>query len=262
MFNPRESSAGPWWTRCEPSDSSPRVAVKRLAHVDRTPEVRYAELAVAMSDERHNEAMSSPRVLIVGDDSLARAGLVALVSTLSEVELVGQAAAADDAASTLDAFKPDIALWDLGWSPDVAFERLAEYNEAEVSVVALVSHEEHASRARASGARGVLARDVGAASLQAALAAVAQGMLVLDPELTPTWAYAGPPGDAVEALTRRELQVLRLLAEGSPNKAIAYRLDISDHTVKFHVNSIFTKLHAQSRTEAVAIATRLGLILL
>ncbi len=214
-----------------------------------------------MSHDRHNEAKSSPRVLVVGDDSLARAGLVALVSTLSDVELVGQAAAEDDAASTLDAFNPDIALWDLGWSPSIAFERLAEYTEAQVSVIALAPHEEHASRARASGARGVLARDVGAASLQAALTAVAQGMLVQDPELTPAVPHS-PPGDAVEALTRRELEVMRLLAEGSPNKAIAYRLDISEHTVKFHVNSIFTKLHAQSRTEAVAIATRLGLILL
>lgn len=138
-----------------------------------------------MSHDRHNEARSSPRVLVVGHDSLARARLVALVSTLSDAELVGQAAAADDAASTLDAFNPDIALWDLGWTPSIAFERLTEYSEAEVSVVALVSHEEHASRARASGARGVLARDVDAASLQAALTAVAQGMVVLDPELTP-----------------------------------------------------------------------------
>ncbi len=219
------------------------------------------KLAAVMSNDRHNEARSSPRVLVVGDDSLARAGLVALVSALSDVELVGQATAEDDAASTLDAFNPDIALWDLGWSPSIAFERLAEYSQAEVSVVALAPDEEHASRARASGARGVLARDVGAASLQAALTAVAQGMLVLDPELTPAVPHA-PPGDALEALTRRELEVLRLLAEGSPNKAIAYRLDISEHTVKFHVNSIFTKLHAQSRTEAVAIATRLGLVLL
>ncbi len=66
----------------------------------------------------------------------------------------------------------------------------------------------------------------------------------------------------VETLTRRELEVLRLLAEGLPNKAVAYRLDISEHTVKFHVNSILTKLSAQSRTEAVTTATRLGLILL
>ncbi|MBI1880571.1 MAG: response regulator transcription factor, partial [Chloroflexi bacterium] len=63
-------------------------------------------------------------------------------------------------------------------------------------------------------------------------------------------------------LTPRELEVLQLLAEGLPNKAIARRLDISDHTVKFHVNAILSKLSAQSRTDAVVRATRLGLILL
>ena len=70
------------------------------------------------------------------------------------------------------------------------------------------------------------------------------------------------PVPPVEELTPRELEVLGLLAEGLANKAIAYRLDISEHTVKFHVNSILSKLGAQSRTEAVIYATRLGLILL
>ena len=63
-------------------------------------------------------------------------------------------------------------------------------------------------------------------------------------------------------MTRRELEVLQLVAEGLPNKSIADRLDISEHTVKFHVNAIMGKLGAQSRTEAVTRATRMGLILL
>jgi DNA-binding NarL/FixJ family response regulator len=75
-----------------------------------------------------------------------------------------------------------------------------------------------------------------------------------------------PPGDAgqplVEPLTPRELEVLRLMAEGLPNKGIAQRLEISEHTVKFHVNAILGKLGVESRTEAVVRATRLGLILL
>jgi len=66
----------------------------------------------------------------------------------------------------------------------------------------------------------------------------------------------------LEELTAREMEVLQLLAEGLPNKSIAQRLDISEHTVKFHVNAILRKLEAQSRTEAVVQATRLGLILL
>jgi DNA-binding NarL/FixJ family response regulator len=70
------------------------------------------------------------------------------------------------------------------------------------------------------------------------------------------------PQPPAEELTPRELEVLQLLAEGLSNKAIAYRLDISEHTVKFHVNAILGKLSAQSRTEAVVQATRLGLIIL
>jgi two-component system nitrate/nitrite response regulator NarL len=70
------------------------------------------------------------------------------------------------------------------------------------------------------------------------------------------------PGLPVEDLTPRELEVLQLLAEGLPNKAIGLRLSISEHTVKFHVNAILGKLGAQSRTDAVVRATRLGLIIL
>ena len=211
------------------------------------------------------KAAYSPRVLIVGNDSLARAGLMSLVSGLSGVRIAGQASDREDAGLTLDAFKPDMIVWDLGWSDEIAFERMAEYHDAGITVVALASEDEEASRARTAGAVGVLSRDVNADGLQAALTAVTHGMVVLDPQFSSAVPYtaARQSSDAtVETLTRRELEVLRLLAEGSPNKTVAYRLDISEHTVKFHVNSILTKLNAQSRTEAVTTATRLGLILL
>jgi DNA-binding NarL/FixJ family response regulator len=86
----------------------------------------------------------------------------------------------------------------------------------------------------------------------------------VDPSFTEQipWPPARPDGVPLEELTAREMEVLQLLAEGLPNKSIAQRLDISEHTVKFHVNSILRKLEAQSRTEAVVQATRLGLILL
>ncbi len=211
------------------------------------------------------QAGDSPRVLVVGNDSLARAGLMSLVSELSDVTSAGQASDREDAALTLDAFKPDLIVWDLGWSDETAFERMAEYHDAGVTIVALTSEDDEASRARAAGAVGVLSRSVNADGLQAALTAVGHGMVVLDSRFSSAVPYAAarqPSAATVETLTRRELEVLRLLAEGSPNKAVAYRLDISEHTVKFHVNSILTKLHAQSRTEAVTTATRLGLILL
>jgi DNA-binding NarL/FixJ family response regulator len=87
---------------------------------------------------------------------------------------------------------------------------------------------------------------------------------VIEPELLPLLRPDSSPDlpPLPEPLTPREQEVLQLLAEGLPNKAIARQLEISDHTVKFHVNAIMGKLGAQSRTEAVVRATRLGLVLL
>ena len=122
----------------------------------------------------------------------------------------------------------------------------------------------HAASIWAAGARGLLLRTSSPAGLAAALTAVAQGLAVLDPELTaavsPVRDSAPPPLNV--DLTPREQEVLQLLAEGLPNKAIADKLGISEHTAKFHINSILGKLSARSRTEAVTRATRLGLIVL
>jgi DNA-binding NarL/FixJ family response regulator len=89
-------------------------------------------------------------------------------------------------------------------------------------------------------------------------------LVVIDPALCGAVMPSGEPSPEAptEALTPRELDVLQLMAEGLANKAIAQKLGISDHTVKFHVNAIMSKLNAQSRTEAVVRATRLGLIIL
>ena len=107
-------------------------------------------------------------------------------------------------------------------------------------------------------------RTASAVRLEATIHAVAQGLAVIEPELLADVWPAGPPveSDLAEELTPRELEVLQLLAEGLANKAIAQRLTISEHTVKFHVNAIMSKLGAQSRTAAVVRATRLGLIML
>jgi DNA-binding CsgD family transcriptional regulator len=103
----------------------------------------------------------------------------------------------------------------------------------------------------------VLSRDASEAALIAAVQAAAAGLLVTDPDLQlvePTRV----PGDI--ELTPREMEVLRLLADGLPNKGIAFALGISDHTAKFHVGQILSKLDAGSRTEAVTIAIRRGLL--
>ena len=106
--------------------------------------------------------------------------------------------------------------------------------------------------------------------MAAALVAATQGLGVLDPGFIPAMASAAGDDEAagrgkftlVEELTLRELEVLRLMAEGLPNKTIALRLGISEHTVKFHVSGIYTRLGAASRTEAVRLGVRQGLIVL
>jgi two-component system, NarL family, nitrate/nitrite response regulator NarL len=94
--------------------------------------------------------------------------------------------------------------------------------------------------------------------------AVAQGLLALDESFATILLRdaPSPPEELAEPLTRRELEVLQLLSQGLPNKRIAQRLGISEHTVKFHVNALLGKLGVQSRSEAIVHAVRLGLVVL
>ena len=155
-------------------------------------------------------------------------------------------------------------LWDLGWNSSAALDGLSELRERSSPIVALLPDPAQANEAWSAGARGLLLRDVDASTLLATLRAVYEGLTVFAPELSTTRPAVlnREPGLLVEELTPRELEVLQLLAEGLPNKSITQKLSISEHTVKFHVNVVLGKIGAQSRTEAVIRATRLGLILL
>ena len=201
------------------------------------------------------------RALIIAGDPLARAGLSALLA--DQVTVVG--ALEDLTPEATASYAPTAILWDLGYTPAVAIERIADVRDLRLAIVALLPDEASAADAWSAGARGLMLRRAGAESLASALVAVTRGLIVIDPALsalllsTPDRARLEPP---VDALTSRELQVLQLLAEGLPNKAIAGRLKISEHTVKFHVNAILSKLGVQSRTEAVVRASRLGLIMI
>jgi DNA-binding NarL/FixJ family response regulator len=120
---------------------------------------------------------------------------------------------------------------------------------------------EHARQGRLAG--GVIAQDADAETVVAAIHAAYHGLHVVDPEVVKV-DLASPADDEAEALpsmlSPREREVLGLVAAGLPNKAIARTLGISDHTVKFHVSSVLTKLGASSRTEAVTLATRQGIL--
>ena len=154
-----------------------------------------------------------------------------------------------------------MALYDLATGDPWHLSELA----GALPVVALISDEAHAGDALAGGARGIVSREAGPERLAAALAAAHRGLVVLEGGLS-TWvrapaSFAGATSGP-DALTPRESEVLALLAEGLPNKAIAQRLGIGDRTAKFHVESILAKLGAESRSEAIVIAARRGMITL
>ena len=211
------------------------------------------------------EATGDLRVLVVATDPLARAGLGAVLAGHPCFIVVGQVGAGPDISSSLEVYLPEVIVWDLGWDPASSLEWLSDLSEAAPPVVALLPDDSYLTEVSAAGPRGILLRESAPDVLAAALSAVSQGLVVLHPEFGhPALPAPGrrPDSPPVEALTRREVEVLQLLAEGLPNKSIADRLSITEHTVKFHVNAIMGKLGAQSRTEAVTRATRLGLILL
>ena len=187
-------------------------------------------------------------VAIVALDPLIRMGLAAVLG--SDFNISGQAATLAEA----DIFEPDVILWD--FNPDEEVEGLS------VPIVALIQEVEvSANEVLSAGAAGVLYRDAEADKIVAALEAVTQGLVVLEPTLTASLREVILDAN-VEPLTAREQEVLQLLAQGAPNKTVARTLEISESTAKFHTSAILSKLGAKSRTEAVVRAAQLGLILL
>ena len=204
--------------------------------------------------------MTLLRVLVVCRDRLSRAGLAAVLDQRSGLTVVGQIAGDDNTLLPLDIYVPDVIVWDVSWETSNAVNSLGLLPEDALPVLALAVTSDQAAQARAAGAQALLSRDASPEALAAAAVALSHGLQVTDPALSGVSAAATPAPGSASLFTPREQDVLKLLAEGLPNKGVASRLEVSEHTVKFHVNSIMGKLNAQSRTEAVTLATRLGLL--
>lgn len=215
------------------------------------------------------------RLLVLASDLLARTGLANLLDAEPDLNVIAQAAPDGDLEAILAVYQPQIVLWDMAWASETDLALLADLLQPDgtlgtelptqpARLVALAAHETGARFAWDAGARAILLRTAPLPRLLTAIMAAAEGLIVVDEPLFPLLVRLAPieeqPLD--EPLTPRELDVLQLLAQGLANKTIARRLEISEHTVKFHVNSILAKLGAQSRTDAVVRASRAGLVLL
>jgi two-component system, NarL family, response regulator YdfI len=210
------------------------------------------------------------RAFIVAASPLARAGLENLLAA-REVEVVGSTGTVEALTGQLADAAPDVVLIDSsGESLESLLESVAASGlVSDVNIVVLGDGSSAAASAEAlsAGFRAVLPGDISPDQLVATLQAAASGLMVLHPaQVKDGFPAASAPqrdvDELAEALTRRESEVLQMLAAGLGNKEIAARLGISEHTVKFHVASILGKLGAGSRTEAVSIGIRRGLVLL
>lgn len=209
------------------------------------------------------------RVLVSASSPVLRAGLESLIASTDGVSVQGRPFDPRSLAFDVDALHPDVVIIAEDAEDDDVLSS-AQTLLAAPRAPAIIAVRERvdpqwASEALRAGVRVVLPRDATADELRAAIGAAATGLAVVPAELASA-IFAGAARRAVESnakpLTPREIEVLHMLAGGMGNKAIAQRLGISSHTVKYHVGSIMTKLSAASRTEAVTIGLRQGLVLL
>ncbi len=200
------------------------------------------------------------KLAVVSTDPEMRRRLTAWVAELPEVTVMAEATPGEAIDFVRGRSAPQAILWSQSWT-DPSPTDLRRVARAGIPVVCLVSSSEEARRAESAGAAGVLSHSSDLAAVAAALAAVVAGLTVHDPQMDPGGiAGSTEPENGIEALTSREMDVLRLMAEGLSNRAVALRLGIRESTVKDHVNAILGKLDAESRTEAVILGLRKGLL--
>jgi DNA-binding NarL/FixJ family response regulator len=206
------------------------------------------------------------RVLVVDDHPIVRAGVVALVEAADDLEVAGTAATGEEAVALVPALRPDVVLMDLrlpGIDGDEATARILS-SSPEVRVVVLTTYENDDAilRAIGSGASGYLLKASPEEELLAGIRAVAAGEVALAPSVARVLVQqaARPAAASAPLLSARELEVLRLVAEGLSNRRIGERLFLGEATVKTHLLHAFTKLEVRDRTRAVTRAMELGLL--
>jgi DNA-binding NarL/FixJ family response regulator len=204
-------------------------------------------------------------ILVADDHPIVCDGLTAVLSTQPDFAVVGAAYNGAQAVARTVELRPDILLLDLAMPDLSGVEVLSRLHEHSLPTRAIVftayDTDERIVSAVRAGARGYMLKGAPRDELFRAIRVVHAGGSLLEPLVaTKLLRQVSQPAPEGGALTAREREVLGLLAQGSPNKAIARALGISERTVKFHVTAIMHKLNAENRTEAVTLAAQRGLI--
>ncbi len=204
------------------------------------------------------------RIFVIDDHPVVREGLVASLEDDPEFEVVGAAGSVEEALPLVASRQPDVVLLDLelpGIDGIAAIPNLAAVSSAaRILILTAYDTDERVLGAIRAGAKGYLLKGASLEEIARAIRTVHAGESYLQARIaTKVLAELGP-GKRAATLSDRERDVLRLVADGQSNKQIARRLRITERTVKFHVTSILNKLGAENRAQAVALATRRGLL--
>jgi two-component system, NarL family, response regulator LiaR len=204
------------------------------------------------------------RILVIDDHPVVREGLVASLEDDPEFQVVGAAGSLDEALPQVTARRPDVILLDLELPRVDGLSAIpilgAAHTDARILILTAYDTDERVLGAIRGGAKGYLLKGAPLSEIARAIRAVHAGETYLEPRIASKIVAELGPGRKTGALSRREREVLRLVAGGQSNKQIAQALGITERTVKFHVASVMNKLGAENRAQAVALAGRRGLI--
>jgi DNA-binding NarL/FixJ family response regulator len=203
--------------------------------------------------------------MVVDDHPIVRQGLVSVLGDEDDLEVVGEAGSGREAVALTARLQPDVILLDLEMPDLDGIEAIPQLLAAKPGLRVLVftayDTDERVLGAVRAGAKGYLLKGASADEIARGIRTVHSGGSYLEPRVaSKLLAEVTSPRIRGSGLSEREREVLRLVAEGLPTKQIALSLSISERTVKFHVNSIFHKLGADNRAQAVALAAQRGLL--
>lgn len=206
----------------------------------------------------------SIKIMIADDHNMIREGLKQLLEIDGDIRVISEAADGEECLDLLNHIRPDVLLLDINMPKKNGLEVLEEIRKKKLDVKVLVltihNEVEYLLRAVEIGIEGYILKDSESAALKKAIFSIHNGETYIQPSLTPMLNAKMVERDSdkqkIDELTRRELDVLKLLAEGMFNKEIALKLNISERTVKNHVSNIFKKIDVADRTQAAVFAIR------
>ena len=212
--------------------------------------------------------VATARILIADDQNLFRSGLARLLEADPRVQVIGQAVDGLEVIKKVGSLKPDVILMDLKMPNLDGIETtrrvVAEHPEIKILILTTFETDSYVLQALRAGASGYVLKDAQVDSIVSSILAVMSGERVMASAVAnrviDLLTGTTTPKEFYDGLTAREVEILKLMAIGHPNKQIARRLDISEKTVRNHVSNMYEKLHIYDRSQAVLYAVRKGLV--